>query len=707
MTTKNKIIISLSLIMAGVCVVLYFSRINIYEPVKIYLASENNNKSIAYHVTAETVLGNTISIKPDFHNEYWVDFGDFNNIKIFDTAAKSSNLGPKIRVFLIQTLTGERIYFSHKTVNGQFVITGTGDRSWLKILKCVIVQNRFFFSLLFVLIFIIGICALMAKLKIISLINTQIFDKLRYGLYAVVFLAGIYLRFSTPLTTILDPDSTGYLAPALKFLLFGEFDHYTRSYSYPFFNLITLLIFKDINTICIVQHILGLLSVLAMIIFIERSFMGHFINRNARILFTIISITFISTLILNGNIILFEKMLRPEGLILPSSIIILIFSYKYFKYKKTNHRLLLYGLNIFLLFTFIFLHPRMSAAFFSMAVVILIWEIRFRKTKLFIKIILPLGFFIFLFAACYIPEKYLINKYDQKASAFAYRQFFFTNAKTVLKAINEGISIESDFDNKVLKNDIIRTLKKDENNYMFPILHYNVDYLQYGLVEKEYIDYIHKLNWKSVFQKNKYLFGSNFPATRDDTLKIIKMIDHIIDNRYVHYYKSWSVILIEKYPIDVFKKALRQLIFVSFHPDIDFLRFGGNYSFGQSFQEKHIALYNYLVNKLNYKPDEKVNIKFPGYIAQFISILSIILRIGFVFCLFYFFIMLIKGQLSIFNFCITFIVIISIFTIAVFHTFEFVRYIASLSPLILSVMFFCSVDILTKNFKAKQYDKPL
>src|SRR5438876_2018473 len=76
---------------------------------------------------------------------------------------------------------------------------------------------------------------------------------------AVVFTWAIWQRFALPLTPIADPDTWGYLSPALRKLTGVEFGHsHGRNFLYPGFLYFVLRCFGDFRAIGVVQHLLGL-----------------------------------------------------------------------------------------------------------------------------------------------------------------------------------------------------------------------------------------------------------------------------------------------------------------------------------------------------------------------------------------------------------------------------------------------------------------
>jgi hypothetical protein len=76
---------------------------------------------------------------------------------------------------------------------------------------------------------------------------------------ALVFAWAVWQRFKLPLDPIADPDTWGYLSPALRKLTGAEFGHSQgRNFLYPGFLYLVLRCFGDFRAITIVQHLLGL-----------------------------------------------------------------------------------------------------------------------------------------------------------------------------------------------------------------------------------------------------------------------------------------------------------------------------------------------------------------------------------------------------------------------------------------------------------------
>ena len=76
---------------------------------------------------------------------------------------------------------------------------------------------------------------------------------------AFIFAWAVWQRFKLPLDPIADPDTWGYLSPALRKLTGAEFGHSQgRNFLYPGFLYLVLRGFGDFRAIGVVQHLLGL-----------------------------------------------------------------------------------------------------------------------------------------------------------------------------------------------------------------------------------------------------------------------------------------------------------------------------------------------------------------------------------------------------------------------------------------------------------------
>jgi hypothetical protein len=77
----------------------------------------------------------------------------------------------------------------------------------------------------------------------------------------ILFAWAAWARFALPLDPIADPDTWGYLSPALRKLTGAEFGHTNgRNFIYPGFLYLLLRVFGDFRAITVAQHFFGLLA---------------------------------------------------------------------------------------------------------------------------------------------------------------------------------------------------------------------------------------------------------------------------------------------------------------------------------------------------------------------------------------------------------------------------------------------------------------
>src|SRR5437762_4068584 len=129
-----------------------------------------------------------------------------------------------------------------------------------------------------------------------------------------LFALAAWQRFSLPLDPIADPDTWGYLAPALQKLTGSGFGHEGRNFVYPGFLFLLLRLFGDFRAITIAQHLLGLAAGGFLLLtwrrvraFVEASRL----NAGTRDFLGLIAAAIFS---LAGEPIRTEMQIRPEGI---------------------------------------------------------------------------------------------------------------------------------------------------------------------------------------------------------------------------------------------------------------------------------------------------------------------------------------------------------------------------------------------------------
>jgi hypothetical protein len=130
----------------------------------------------------------------------------------------------------------------------------------------------------------------------------------------ILFAWAAWARFALPLDPIADPDTWGYLSPALRKLTGAEFGHTNgRNFIYPGFLYLLLRVFRDFRAITVAQHFFGLLAggILLLTwrrarVFLPNPRVGHAIQAGLGLLAAAI-------FLLASEPIRFETQLRPEG----------------------------------------------------------------------------------------------------------------------------------------------------------------------------------------------------------------------------------------------------------------------------------------------------------------------------------------------------------------------------------------------------------
>ncbi len=135
-----------------------------------------------------------------------------------------------------------------------------------------------------------------------------------WGGVGILFVWAAWQRFELPLDLIADPDTWGYLSPALRKLTGGEFGHpHARNFIYPGFVFLLLRVFGDFRAITVAQHFFGLLAggILLLTWQRVRVFVAHPLI--ARRVYYALGLLAAGVFLLASDPILFEKQLRPEG----------------------------------------------------------------------------------------------------------------------------------------------------------------------------------------------------------------------------------------------------------------------------------------------------------------------------------------------------------------------------------------------------------
>jgi hypothetical protein len=135
-----------------------------------------------------------------------------------------------------------------------------------------------------------------------------------WGCAVAVFGWAALLRFRLPLTPIADPDTWGYLSPAVGKLIGTGFLHCLRNYLYPGWLLVLLKCFHDFRAITVAQHCAGLAAG-AVFLLVWRELRRFGLGAAFPVgLYDFIGLFAAAVYLTASSPIAFESDLRPEAL---------------------------------------------------------------------------------------------------------------------------------------------------------------------------------------------------------------------------------------------------------------------------------------------------------------------------------------------------------------------------------------------------------
>ena len=146
-----------------------------------------------------------------------------------------------------------------------------------------------------------------------ALRRIQISQFLYWMAVAGLFAIAVWQRFSLPLDPIADPDTWGYLAPALQKLTGLEFVHQGRNFIYPGFLFLVLRLFGDFRAISVVQHILGLAAGGLLLMTWRRAHTFVAAPRLKAWSHNVLGLAATAIFLVAGDPIRTEMQIRPEG----------------------------------------------------------------------------------------------------------------------------------------------------------------------------------------------------------------------------------------------------------------------------------------------------------------------------------------------------------------------------------------------------------
>jgi hypothetical protein len=162
----------------------------------------------------------------------------------------------------------------------------------------------------------------------------------RYGTaLALVFAWAVWQRFRLPLDPIADPDTWGYVSPALRKLTGAEFGHTNgRNFVYPAFLFLLLRVFGSFRAIAIAQHFLGLLAGAVFLLTWKRARVFVPNPRIGRVGYNLLGLGGATVFLLQWQTVTFEQEIRPEGICAFVLSVTLYFLIQFFACFFLEHR---------------------------------------------------------------------------------------------------------------------------------------------------------------------------------------------------------------------------------------------------------------------------------------------------------------------------------------------------------------------------------
>jgi hypothetical protein len=302
---------------------------------------------------------------------------------------------------------------------------------------------------------------------------------------AFIFAWAVWQRFKLPLNPITDPDTWGYLSPALRKLTGAEFGHtQSRNFLYPGFLYLVLRCFGDFRAIGVVQHLLGLaagglflLTWRRLRVFVPDSLVNPSLHDAFGLAGTAIYL-------LASDTIRIETQLRPEGVCAFLISINLYFAVQFISCSFLEHRrtsAIVCG-NATVLTSFLLASAKPSFWFAAIVVMVPVTAFFFRQNWWRQKI--ALGLAIAVTAALVLWPERILSRKDAESQTFLPTMLFVIHADLIRDQMAEDLKENAHLPYSrewlervyaVLNSEI----GKSQTNYPghYPSLKFNPEYL--------------------------------------------------------------------------------------------------------------------------------------------------------------------------------------------------------------------------------------
>ena len=350
---------------------------------------------------------------------------------------------------------------------------------------------------------------------------------------AFIFAWAVWQRFKLPLSPIADPDTWGYLSPALRKLTGAEFGHtQSRNFLYPGFLYLVLRCFGDFRAIGVVQHLLGvaaggvlLLTWRRLLAFVPDSL----VNPS---LYDAFGLAGTAIYLLASDTIRIETQLRPEGVCAFLISINLYFAVQFISCSFLEHRrtsAVVCG-NATVLTSLLLASAKPSFWFAAIVVMVPVSAFFLRSNWVRQKIALGLG--MVLIASLVLWPERILSRKDEASQTFLPTMLFVIHADLIRDQMaadlkeNASLPYSTDWLERVYVA-LNSEIAKSETNYPghYPSLQFDPEYLWFDP--------------SSITTQLRREFGSNISA--------------LCDFYRFYYWRTW-----QRRPFRALQKVTRQ-----------------------------------------------------------------------------------------------------------------------------------------------------
>ncbi len=350
---------------------------------------------------------------------------------------------------------------------------------------------------------------------------------------AFIFAWAVWQRFKLPLSPIADPDTWGYLSPALRKLTGAEFGHtQSRNFLYPGFLYLVLRCFGDFRAIGVVQHLLGvaaggvlLLTWRRLLAFVPDSL----VNPS---LYDAFGLAGTAIYLLASDTIRIETQLRPEGVCAFLISINLYFAVQFISCSFLEHRrtsAVVCG-NATVLTSLLLASAKPS--FWVAAIVVMVPVTAFFLRPNWVRQKIALGLGMVLIASLVLWPERILSRKDEASQTFLPTMLFVIHADLIRDQMaadlkeNASLPYSTDWLERVYVA-LNSEIAKSETNYPghYPSLQFDPEYLWFDP--------------SSITRQLSREFGSNVSA--------------LCDFYRFYYWRTW-----QRRPFRALQKVARQ-----------------------------------------------------------------------------------------------------------------------------------------------------